>query len=96
MKKKIMGLMVIITIAVVAVYSIYTSHNNVKLSALALANVEALARYEYPDVEINCNQSKHNGGRCWHVFADCYTGPILWEDCGFSGDMRDACVTPCD
>lgn len=43
MKKKIMGLIAIVAIAAVAGYNIYASQSNVKLSDLALANVEALA-----------------------------------------------------
>ncbi|MBD3589311.1 NVEALA domain-containing protein [Bacteroides sp. GM023] len=97
MKKKVMGIIAIIAIAAVAGYNVYTSQYNVKLSVLALANVEALAQSgEYPDMEITCNQSKHHGGRCWHMYGDCYTGSILWDDCRFTGDMRDACITPCD
>ena len=98
MKKKIMGLIAIVAIAAVAGYNIYTSQNNVKLSALALANVEALARYEYPDVEITCNQSKHDSsGRCWHMYGECSMGWFIrYDDCRFSGSTYDSCVTPCD
>ena len=47
MKKKLMGLIDIVAIAAVAGYNIYTSQSNVKLSDLALANVEALAQHEW-------------------------------------------------
>ena len=43
MKKKLMGIVTIIAIAAVAGYNVYASRSNVKLSDLALANVEALA-----------------------------------------------------
>ncbi|WP_288361125.1 NVEALA domain-containing protein [uncultured Bacteroides sp.] len=43
MKKKLMGLIAIVAVAAVAGYNIYTSQSNVKLSDLALANIEALA-----------------------------------------------------
>ena len=43
MKKKIMGLIAIVAIAAVAGYNVYSSQNNVRLSDLALANIEALA-----------------------------------------------------
>lgn len=43
MKKKIMGLIAIVAIAAVAGYNVYASQYNMKLSDLALANVEALA-----------------------------------------------------
>lgn len=98
MKKNIMGLIAVVAIAAVAGYNIYTSQNNVKLSALVLANVEALARYEYPDMGITCNQSKHDSpGRCWHMYGECLLGGFIrYDDCRFSGYMSDSCVTPCD
>ena len=43
MKKKLMGIVTIIASAAVAGYNVYASRSNVKLSDLALANVEALA-----------------------------------------------------
>ena len=50
MKKKIMGFVAIVAIAVTLGYNVYTSQNNMKLSDLTLANVEALAAS--PEVEI--------------------------------------------
>lgn len=43
MKKKIIGLIAIVAIAVVAGYNVYTSQNDVMLSDLVLNNIEALA-----------------------------------------------------
>lgn len=40
MKKKIVSIVIIV---VIAGYNIYTSHNNISFSDLALANIEALA-----------------------------------------------------
>ena len=55
MKKKIMGLIAVVAIAVVAGYNIYTSqNNNVKLSDLALSNIEALANSGEGGVTIKC------------------------------------------
>ncbi|MEY8687494.1 NVEALA domain-containing protein [Bacteroides sp. AN502(2024)] len=72
----------------------YTSQNNVKLSALALANVEALARYELPDVEITCGSES---GKCWSMYGDCYVSWVIrYENCRFTGYTYDSCVTPCD
>ncbi|WP_294628214.1 NVEALA domain-containing protein [uncultured Bacteroides sp.] len=98
MKKKIMGLIAIVAIAVVAGYNIYTSQSNMRMSALVLANVEALARYELPDVEITCNQFKNDSpGRCWHVYKECSMGWFIhYDDCRFSGSIYDSCLTPCD
>lgn len=49
MKKKVMGIIAVVAVAAVAGYNVYTSQSNVKLSALVLANVEALAN---PEVDI--------------------------------------------
>lgn len=43
MKKKLMGFIAIVAIAVVAGYNVDTSQNKVMLSDLALNNIEALA-----------------------------------------------------
>lgn len=43
MKKRIIGMAVIILVALVAGYNVYVSRSDVKLSDLALNNVEALA-----------------------------------------------------
>ncbi len=89
-----MGLIAVVVIVAVAGYNIYASQNNVKLSALALANVEALARYELPDVEITCGSES---GKCWGMYGDCYVSWVIrYEDCIFTGYTYDSCVTPCD
>ena len=49
MRKKVMGIIVAAVITVVAEYNMHTSQNEMKLSDLVLANVEALADGgEYP------------------------------------------------
>lgn len=96
MKKKVMGIVAIVAIIAFVGYNIYTSQNNMKLSSLALANVEALARYEYPDVEITCNQSKYDSpGQCWTEYSYCLWFPDQ-NTCQFTGDMSDSCYTYCD
>ncbi|KAB4464792.1 hypothetical protein GAN98_06410 [Bacteroides thetaiotaomicron] len=47
MKKKLISMMAIVAVAIIAGYNVYTSQNNVKLSSLALSNVEALAENEW-------------------------------------------------
>lgn len=52
MKKKIVGVIAVVAIAAIAGYNVYSSQNDVKLSDLALANVEALASDgERPDIQ---------------------------------------------
>lgn len=43
MKKKMMGIIAIVAVAIVAGYNVYTSQNDMKLSDLTLNNIEALA-----------------------------------------------------
>ncbi|MEY8707780.1 NVEALA domain-containing protein [Bacteroides faecichinchillae] len=92
--------MYIISVAIIAVsvYGMYLSQNKIKLFNLVLANVEAMATHEFPDVEITCNQNKNEGsGTCWGMHGDCYiAGLIRYDDCRFSGYMHDKCLTPCD
>ena len=85
MKKKLVAVISLFVIILIGGYTVYSSQNNVKLSDLVLANVEALAEYESPDVEITCNGKKNTPpGRCWHQYDDCDLG---WfhhpEDCDF-------------
>ena len=50
MKKKILGVALIAAMAVAAGWNFNQSKNEVELSDLALANVEALASGEYPEI----------------------------------------------
>ena len=75
MKKKLVAVISLFVIILIGGYTVYSSQNNVKLSDLVLANVEALAEYESPDVEITCNGKKNTPpGRCWHQYDDCDLG----------------------
>lgn len=92
MKKKFLLAIVVSIVFVLACYNIVTVQNEGLLSNLVLANVEALAGYESPDFEIVCGE---DGGDCWVVSGICYYGPIIYDDCSFSGRMQDSCGTPC-
>lgn len=54
MKKKIVGVIAVVAIAAIAGYNVYSSQNDVKLSDLALANVEALASDGEGGITIKC------------------------------------------
>ncbi|MDR0892279.1 MAG: NVEALA domain-containing protein [Mediterranea sp.] len=58
-------------LVLVAGYNVYASHNDVKLSDLALANVEALAEGEYGSGHCSAFASGQPGGR------DCPGGPHM-------------------
>ena len=86
---------------IVCAVGVYTHQKETQVSNLTLANVEALARYELPEVTITCDDSEPGGGQCWS--GDCEPvhtpfGPFLEWDCYFfSGYMSDYCVdgVPC-
>ena len=76
-------------------YNVYKSQKKqMHLSALAMANVEALARIELPEVVVTCGAS---GGQSWAIRGDCSLGWFLrYDNCTFTGYMHDSCYTPCD
>lgn len=59
MRKKFLGMIIVAIIVFAAGYNVYVSHNNVKLSALALSNVEALA-----------SSNEWEGNDCFWVDSD--------------------------
>ena len=77
MKKVILKLTLVAAFVVSAGYSVYTSQVNEDLSDLALANIEALAGGELPEIGVVCD---YNPGRCWArrgplCMKGEYTGP---------------------
>nr|WP_302828806.1 NVEALA domain-containing protein [uncultured Bacteroides sp.] len=97
MKNLIKKIVLIVAIGAVAGYSVYNNQEKETLSDMLLANVEALARYELPEVDITCEGEWNKGsGTCWIYSVDCY---VSWglraQDCEFSGYMDDSCLTPC-
>lgn len=75
MKKKVMGIIAVVAIAAIAGYNTFTSQNDVKLSDLALANVEALARGE---AGFGCGRAAYEWDDDWHedtkYFTKCAKG----------------------
>lgn len=91
--KKVIKLAFAAAFVAVAGYGVYTNQTSDAMSDLALANVEALARYELPEVEVTCGQ---RGGACWAVSGDCYVSwTIRYDDCSFCGYTSYSCYSPC-
>lgn len=63
MKKKIFGVAIIAAMALAAGWNFNQSKNEVELSDLALANIEALARYEDDYCPNGCLDEDGDG--CW-------------------------------
>lgn len=97
MKTKVKVMIAFIAVIVISftTYNVYKAQKKkMHLSALAIANVVALASYELPEVVITCGAE---GGQCWAISGDCSVAWMLrYDDCAFTGYMRDSCHTPCD
>ncbi|ADV43351.1 NVEALA domain-containing protein [Bacteroides helcogenes] len=93
MGKKLFAALIVAVIATFAGYNIYQSQRMEPMSDLMLANVEALARYELPEVEVECGRSQ---GRCWGNDGYEYTwtpfGGFKVTRCKFVGYTWVSCV----
>ena len=63
MKKNIYKIAIVAVIAAITGIGVYQAQQaNIEMSDVMLANVEALARYELPEVDVTCDK---DGGTCW-------------------------------
>ena len=93
--KKIM-FATLVAVAAVSGFIGYSKATTSSINALALANIEALSRYELPEVEIECSST--NEGSCcaediFHSLVMC--GEYMYYPCHFTGDPMDSCYEPC-
>ena len=97
MKRK---LMVSLVIAVVMGTGVYFSQKPKTFVDFVLNEVEALARYELPEVEIVCGKDEHKG-RCWDGDCEPFYTPFgfakAWDCYQATGDPQDVCIqdAPC-
>lgn len=75
--KKMIKIAFVAVFAAIAGYGVFVNQKADVMSDLMLANVEALARYELPEVGVTCDS---NPGRCWARYGSLcmkseYTGP---------------------
>lgn len=91
--KKFMIATFVVAFTAIAGYGVYTSQKRGLMSDIMLANVEALARAELPEVEITCGS---DGGACWATSGDCYVSWFIrYDDCAFCGYISYSCDSPC-
>ena len=86
--KNLVKIVAMMAIVCVVALKAYNKQNEVQLSDVVLANVEALAEGEdgLPEVEITCSRSCGDGiGRCW-------TGIDGTIYCRFSGYQHNFCI----
>ena len=89
MKKIILGIAVLAVIAVAAVNVNLSATQKSDMSLLALANVEALADIELPEVTITC--STDGSGDCYFISVEEGLYGQCRFDCEASGDPNDHC-----
>lgn len=77
MKKKIFGVALIAAMAVAAGWNFNQSKNEVELSDLVLANVEALARYEDNHCPNGCLDQSGDGCWCYQYYP--YLKEASWN-----------------
>ena len=98
MRKKNLVTFVVAVVVTFVGYNMYKSYNmRSGLSDLMLANIDALARYELPEVEITCNGNNYTEpGQCWRSDGDCYIFPNYYQRCIFEGYQWLHCTSVCD
>ena len=88
MKNKKMKIAMVASIVAIAGVGVFQSQQkNVEMDELVLANVEALARYELPEVDVNCGST---GGTCWIENGDCWVNAFVHYE-----DTWTSCTFPC-
>ena len=92
MKKLLSKIVCAVAVAAIAAYGVYTSPKETQVSNLTLANVEALARYELPEVTITCGETE---GECWKPAELCMKGEITDYRCERTDDPMWYCTTLC-
>ncbi len=93
MKKIFLSVTALFAIAVLAGYNVYSSQNNIKLSDLVLANVEALAQDSESSDTSKCGEKF---GKCWRRKGECNPAyGIYYDDCEYTGNKIYSCITAC-
>lgn len=93
MKKKILGIIIVAAIAIIAGHNVFMSDNNVHLSDLVLANVEALAQSGESSDSDKCGEKS---GKCWRRKGECNPAyGIYYDDCEYTGNKSYTCATAC-
>ncbi|MBE6288336.1 MAG: hypothetical protein E7099_09175 [Mediterranea massiliensis] len=92
--KKFLKAALLAVVVAVAGYGAYEAQcKEMQLSETMLANVEALARYELPDVVITCGEED---GYCWVKAGNlCMKGEYSDFDCIRDSNPHFYCVTMC-
>jgi len=85
MKKKFLFGIGAVVIAATLVFNTGIG-NNAKMSAITLANIEALTKIEDPGAVITCDSQCFTGASCYEKKDGC---------CEWTGNMANICYGPC-
>ena len=97
MKKKFLKVVLGAALVAVAGYGVYINQAKETLSDVMLANLEALGRYEQPEVEIICNMYDYTPpGQCWETDGDCFILMQWHTQCRFTGYSYMQCLSICN
>ena len=97
MKKNIMKVALVAAVAAMAGYGVYAHQTKEMMSDVMLENVEALADYELPEVEITCNENDYTSpGQCWTDDGDCFRLMQYYRACRFTGYQYMYCTSICN
>lgn len=97
MKKNIIRTVLGAVLLAVAGYGLYMNQTKETMSDVMLANLEALARYELPEVEIVCNRNDYTApGQCWRTNGDCFRLGQWYTQCVFGGYQYMHCTSICN
>ncbi|MDD4781809.1 MAG: hypothetical protein PHT02_14565 [Tissierellia bacterium] len=76
-------------LAIVAAFNVSLNTPNSELPFISMANIEALARYELPEVVIEC--SPYGSGKCYYVEVEEGLFGVCRFHCEYSGKPNHNC-----
>lgn len=90
MKKHLWEIVCVVAVVAAAAYGVYaTQQKGMSLSDLTLADVEVLARYELPEVVIECDSGE--SGRCFEMGYEEGLYGVCRFFCYYTGYTGDYC-----
>lgn len=87
-----------IVVFIMGGYALHQNLQKEKFSDVMLENLEALARYELPEIVIDCSGGSYGTCQICHRY-DIYDPLYGWGygyECVKTGDMADFCSSGCD
>lgn len=97
MKHNFLKIALVAAVVATAGYGVYENQRQDMMSEVMMENLEALARYELPDVEITCNKNDYIApGQCWAPDGECFRLMQYYQACRFTGYQYMYCTSICN